>query len=83
MRSKPSIGRPPYFEVQLGFALQKSDDVDAKFEPVFSLLPVDLYSLLLSLYGAVDRHTIKHKADGTSVFSVLMASIIPQLRSSS
>jgi hypothetical protein len=73
------VGR--HFEVQLSFTLQKSDDVDAKFEPVFSLLPVDLYSLLLSLYGyvAVDRHAIKLMV----LHSVLMASVIPQRRSSS
>ena len=51
------VGR--HFEVQLSFTLQMSDDIDVKFEPVFSLLPVDFYSLLLSLYGAVDRHAIK------------------------
>jgi hypothetical protein len=51
------VGR--HFEVQVGFTLQMSDDDDAKFEQVFSLLPVGLYTLLLSCYSAFNRHTIK------------------------
>jgi hypothetical protein len=51
------VGR--HFQVQLSFTLQKSVDDDSKFEPVFSLLPVDLYTVLLPLYGAFNRHTIK------------------------
>ena len=47
-----------HFQVQVGIALQKSDG-DAQFKPVFSLLPVDLYSLLLPHYGAFYRHAIK------------------------
>jgi hypothetical protein len=48
-----------HFVVQVSFTLQMSGDDDTKFKPVFSLLPVDLYSLLLSCYGAFNRHSIK------------------------
>jgi hypothetical protein len=51
------VGRQ--FEVQVSFTLQMSDDDATKFEPVFSLLPVVLYTLLLSRYGAFNRHTTK------------------------
>jgi hypothetical protein len=47
-----------HFQVQVGIALQKSGG-NAQLKPVFSLLPVDLYSLLLPHYCAFCRHTIK------------------------
>jgi hypothetical protein len=72
------VGR--HFEVQLGFTLQMSVDDDSKFEPVFSLLPVDLCTLLLSLYGAFNRHTIKL---ALALQCSIRASIIPHRSSSS
>ena len=47
------------FHVQVSFTFQKSVDDYSKMEPVFSLLPLDLYTLLLPRYGVEDRHTIK------------------------
>jgi hypothetical protein len=51
------VGR--HFQAQVSFTLQKTVDDYSKFEPVFSLLPVDLYAMLLPLYGPFNRHTIK------------------------
>ena len=51
------VGR--HFQVQVSFTLQKSVDDYSELEPVFSLLPLDLYTMLLPRYGVEDRHTIK------------------------
>jgi hypothetical protein len=47
-----------HFQVQVSITFQKSG-VDGQLKPVVSLLPVDLYFLLLPHYGVFDRHTIK------------------------
>jgi hypothetical protein len=53
------IGWPPFSGATELCASEVGLD-DSKFEPVFSLLPVDLYTaVLLPLYGAFNRHTIK------------------------